>query len=317
MTATSIRLFQNEDTGKIVQLLNENAEHLQTKTRTTIEEFNQFLDEPGEEIRENTFVGWNGEQVIAYQSLCFVRSDDYINVYSYGAVHHQHRRKGIGSLLLKNTLKYLNQRAAQEKKKIIYNQMVTVNQAGQNELAEKFGLEKNTDLYSYKWTKSNSAPKQPILPNGYHFFTPTHRDDKDWAKIDNEAFSWRKNKDGMNPENVIYEFNSLEFSPDYYILCRNEKNDPIGFVCGREEEPQHAVISTLAVRPSYQGQGIGKALLHEVIRRMAAHNIQQIRLSVDANNPTSAISLYEKSGFTMDNRIIHYYYEIDPMKEVL
>ncbi|MGV3467408.1 MAG: GNAT family N-acetyltransferase [Heyndrickxia sp.] len=313
----TIRFFQNIDTPKIVQLLNENAQYNQTANKTTIEEFREFLDEPGEEIKENTFVAIDGDELIAYQSLCFVKSDEHINVYSYGTVHYQHRKKGIGSLLLEKTLKHLAQRAVKENKKIIYNHMVRLNRKGQNELAEKFELQKYTDLLSYEWINSSKSPIKPLLPNGYSFISPCQENAVDWANIDNEAFSWRKNHDEINQENVLYEFNSLEFSTDYYILCLNEYSEPIGFVCGREEGPHHAVISTLAVRPLFQGRGIGKALLNEVMNRMITNNIQKIRLSVDANNPTSAIRLYKKSCFTLENRIIHYIYEMDPLKEVL
>jgi len=317
MTTINIRFFQNIDIPKIVQLLNENAQHIQAANKTTIEEFREFLDEPGEEIKENTFVAIDGDELIAYQSLCLVKSDEHINVYSYGTLHYQHRRKGIGSLLLEKTLQHLAQRAVKENKKMIYNHMVRLNRKGQNELAEKFKLQKYTDLLSYEWTNIRKSPIKPLLPSGYTFTSPSHKNAEDWAKIDNEAFSWRKNHNEINQENVIYEFNSLEFSADYYILCLNEYGRPVGFVCGREEGPYHAVISTLAVRPFFQGRGVGKALLNEVMNRMIANNVQRIRLSVDANNPTSAIRLYEKAGFTMENRIIHYIYEIDPLKEVL
>jgi len=316
MTTIDIRFFQYLDTPKMVQLLNENAEYFQIAKKATIEEITQFLNEPGEEIKENTFVALVGDKVIAYQSLCFVKSDEHINVYSYGTVHHQYRRKGVGTLLLERTFKHLTQRAERENKKIIYNHMVRVNQKGQKELANKFRLKKNTDLLAFEWINSNQIPIKPLLPSGYSFITPSQKNAEEWAQIDNEAFSWCNNHDEITQESVIYEFNSLEFSSDYYILCLKENNEPVGFVCGIEEGPHHAVISTLAVRPRFQGRGIGKALLHEVMYRMKVNRIEKIRLSVDANNPSSAIKLYEKSGFTLENRIIHYMYEIEPLKEL-
>ncbi|MBS4174941.1 N-acetyltransferase [Bacillus sp. FJAT-49736] len=317
MVGTNVWPFHNSYTSKTVQLINENASYHNIKHKTTIEEFNQFLDEPGEEIRENTFVVLDGEKVIAYQSLCFIKSDEFINVYSYGTVHYQYRRQGIGSLLLTHTLMHLKERAEKENIKIIYNHMVWLNIDGQNQLAIKFKLAKYTDLLSYNWRKSNIPIPLPVLPKGYSFKRPTTEDAEYWAKIDNEAFSWRKNKSEIQKENVIFEFNSLEFSPDFYILCLNERREPVGFICGKEEGPQRGVISTLAVLPDYQGVGIGKALLSEIMNRMQEHDINHIRLSVDANNPTSAIQLYEKSGFKMGKRIIHYIYEMDPRKGLL
>jgi mycothiol synthase len=249
----------------------------------------------------------------AYQSLCFVKSEEYINVYSYGTVHYRYRRQGIGSEILDHSLKHLKERAKSENKKIIYYQMVTNPYPGQNELAQKFSLKKNTDLLSFKYTGLN-IQKNIHLPEGFSFVVPTIKDASEWATIYNEAFSWRINKDNTTTENVVFEFSSFEFSPVFYILCPMKKESQSAFSSSRLEDHHGAVISTLAVRPQFQGLGIGKALLHEEMVRMKENNVKHIRLTVDANNPSSAIKLYKNSGFQMDKRLIQYVYEINPIR---
>ena len=65
-------------------------------------------------------------------------------------------------------------------------------------------------------------------------------------------------------------------------------------------------ITTLAVHPSHQRDGVGAALLAELIEAAAATNCTGVTLEVRAGN-TSAIAFYEKSGFTSSGIRTGYY----------
>ncbi|MBP1944049.1 ribosomal protein S18 acetylase RimI-like enzyme [Bacillus luteolus] len=89
----------------------------------------------------------------------------------------------------------------------------------------------------------------------------------------------------------------------------------MGFLSSYITDEKKGVISTIAVLRKYQGKGIGKALLREVMNRMKIKGIAEVRLTVDTQNPTSAIKLYESHGFTADKQIIEYIYPISPTEE--
>nr|WP_319638031.1 N-acetyltransferase [Cytobacillus luteolus] len=144
---------------------------------------------------------------------------------------------------------------------------------------------------------------------------PTLDDATDWTLINNDAFSWRKSPDQLSIESVKYEFTSSEFSEEFYLLCNNEKSERVGFLSSYITDEKKGVISTIAVLRKYQGKGIGKALLREVMNRMKIKGIAEVRLTVDTQNPTSAIKLYESHGFTADKQIIEYIYPISPTEE--
>lgn len=65
-------------------------------------------------------------------------------------------------------------------------------------------------------------------------------------------------------------------------------------------------ITKIAVAPASRKQGIGSALLHQLISLAAAQGISAIHLEVSTNNKT-AISLYEKNGFRIVGKRKNYY----------
>ena len=78
----------------------------------------------------------------------------------------------------------------------------------------------------------------------------------------------------------------------FYIHC----NAILGFaVCEQfiYETPRLVII---AVLPNYQGQGIGKKLLDEVIEFYRIEGCQSLTLTVNSKN-ARAIKMYENAGF--------------------
>src|SRR5215212_8481794 len=57
-----------------------------------------------------------------------------------------------------------------------------------------------------------------------------------------------------------------------------------------------AGVGPITVGPSYQGQGLGRTLMQDVIDYARRHNIEQVRLMQDSFN-TASLSLYASLGF--------------------
>jgi mycothiol synthase len=78
-----------------------------------------------------------------------------------------------------------------------------------------------------------------------------------------------------------------------------DHNEVVGVVCCRASSPRSpdaAHVSTLGVRPEWQGRGIGRALLLTAFRELQHRGIAAVDLGVDSQNQTGATRLYEGVG---------------------
>lgn len=89
-----------------------------------------------------------------------------------------------------------------------------------------------------------------------------------------------------------YDFLYHPFSK-YFKLLFYEKI--IGY-CGLWLIDDSCQITTIAIDPSYQGQGFGKIILEYIFDYLRKQNCQDITLEVRISN-TKAIKLYERFGF--------------------
>jgi ribosomal protein S18 acetylase RimI-like enzyme len=94
-----------------------------------------------------------------------------------------------------------------------------------------------------------------------------------------------------------------DFRPAMSLLaCSGD--EPVGFaVC------DEAWIAQIGVRPGWRGQGLGAALLAEIMRRFRATGCDAVSLGVNVNNPTAA-RLYTRLGFDVIGRRARWALEI-------
>jgi GNAT superfamily N-acetyltransferase len=69
-------------------------------------------------------------------------------------------------------------------------------------------------------------------------------------------------------------------------------------------EPVEAWVSPVGTRRAWRGKGVGRWLLAEALRRVAAADdgFERAMLGVDEENPTGALRLYRALGFQEDVR---------------
>jgi len=87
----------------------------------------------------------------------------------------------------------------------------------------------------------------------------------------------------------------------------NDNQQVVGFCGGRRgsvARTKHVVHLVIALRQSHCNQGIGSALLAQLIQWAESNNIHRITLHVDVSN-NSAIQLYKKFGFVIEGTERH------------
>ncbi|MGZ4106771.1 MAG: GNAT family N-acetyltransferase [Tumebacillaceae bacterium] len=294
MPEITIHLYQPGDATAIAEMLNK-----QGKSKMP-QEFDRDLDEPGERIRDNTFVATVQEEIVAYASLCFVEQVAHFDVYCYATVDLDWRRQGIGSTLFRFVIEHLQSYALQETKPLHFIHRADTRIPGIRELGEQHGMTVTSELAWLQLTDFADLQSAP-LPNGFAFRAPTVQDAAAWAELDNAAFARQGAK---KAENVVFEFESDAFSPEFYLLCETADGTPVGFVVSHRKSDQSR-IPTVAVHPDFQGLGIGKALVTEVINRLHKSGATSIGLTVETDNH-NAYALYRKLGFELEGKSIFY-----------
>nr|YP_010619185.1 hypothetical protein PNY92_pgp190 [Amplisiphonia pacifica]WAX03198.1 hypothetical protein [Amplisiphonia pacifica] len=81
------------------------------------------------------------------------------------------------------------------------------------------------------------------------------------------------------------------------LFCyRQSKKKLIGFARVTSDGSFNATIWDVAIDPEFQGQGLGKALMNEVIKQLRNHDISTITLFADPE----VIKFYKHIGFIID-----------------
>jgi mycothiol synthase len=75
-------------------------------------------------------------------------------------------------------------------------------------------------------------------------------------------------------------------------------------------EPGRGYIGQVGVRRPWRRRGLAGAMLARVLRACAAAGLGAVVLGVDAENPTGAVGVYERVGFTVESRGVTYAREL-------
>lgn len=88
-----------------------------------------------------------------------------------------------------------------------------------------------------------------------------------------------------------------------YAMCRIERSIPSFRLAGFAKKGH---LISIAVLPKYQRQGVGGALMQEIMKAMVGYEAKEFYLEVRVTN-SSAISLYKKLGFQVAKTLHGYY----------
>lgn len=317
-----IRPFEARDIPAMVKVYNQYMSYYKEQKRMTEEQLQEFLAEPGEEIPEHTYVAISLSQdqqemeLLGYISLCLVKQDQRIDVFTYSAIR-PWWIESVGLALFsyaEQALQNERTRRFSELDQVIWHWLFQATHLEEKELAQRLDFIASDEVYQLvKDIGDADMIKSTFLPYGYRFQAGESIEAIAWAGLVNQAFSWSPSSQ-TTAEAVSYERASNSFNPDYHIGLVNADNQLIGLIEGQEVVQEngegYGFISTLAVTPSEQGKGLGKQLVLELLNRFGQFGLSKARLSVNAENPTSAAMLYRSLGFIDYAKVLRYKKEI-------
>jgi ribosomal protein S18 acetylase RimI-like enzyme len=126
----------------------------------------------------------------------------------------------------------------------------------------------------------------------------------------NDAFRDHWGSEPRDEESWAETVNDPLARPDLSAVVLDRATGEVAGYQLATHDPQIAVTrgftegytDLLGVRREYRGRGIASALLADAMRKFAAAGMDKASLDVDSENPTGALALYTKMGYTAVNR---------------
>lgn len=156
------------------------------------------------------------------------------------------------------------------------------------------------ERYSYVLIRDNEDIPKVELPEGFSIRAFVKgQDEHTWRDIRNVAFAKLQGCEtpitSEDVEKLLLEDEHIDGGMK--ILCH--KDIPVGIVRGtddNEEGEPILLIGTVAIIPEYQGRGLGKSLLRDIMCFAKKHGYKKSILCVNAENE-NASKLYINEGF--------------------
>lgn len=167
------------------------------------------------------------------------------------------------------------------------------------------------EIERFVWvlTRSDKPVNDLNLSDGYRLETLSpETDETHWCHVRNEAFKTLKGSETpMNHEGFKAMLESQGHLPEGMLLLWHDQQ-VVGIVRvakETEEGVDYGFIGPVAVLPTHQGRGLGRALVRAALHRSRELNLNQAMLCVNADNARAA-DLYLNEGFEKNVVMICY-----------
>lgn len=125
------------------------------------------------------------------------------------------------------------------------------------------------------------------------------RDETEWLRVNNAAFHDHPEQGGWSIDTLRQREVEPWFDPEGFRL--HERDGKLAAFCWtkvhNDATPPMGEIYVIAVDPTFQGLGLGRAMTLAGLHHLASSGLTVGMLHVDGAN-TAALSLYERLGFT-------------------
>lgn len=234
--------------------------------------------------------------------------------YSWGGVDPQWRRKGIGTAVYRWQEARARQRFAEAGVPPgVLRTYAEENNQGHRALMESMG----TRVVRY-WTEMTKPLSEPIpgaeLDSGLEFVTFNPEISDSIRQAHNEAFQDHWGSEPRDEESWRFTVSHPDFKPEWSMAVIDTATGEVAGYHIASMDPNSIKIhgysegytELVGVRSGWRGRGIAPAILVEAMRRFKDSGVDNAGLQVDTENPSGALGLYERLGYTPTHRTLTY-----------
>jgi mycothiol synthase len=304
----SIRTYRPEDLASLVGLINEADAIDHLERATTLEQMEHEMTFPDYFPRTDCFLAWENGRLVGYADLLLAKDEasPESTVYTWGVVHPQWRRQGLGRRLLEALDQRATERLVEVEGKPVYFQGSARDvEEGRRALFESFGMEPVRYFVNLARPINNGLP--PVeMPAGYRLrtFDPAHDAETVW-RVDNAAFQDHWGFTGFPLDAFRHWIEEPHFRPELWLLAEEKASGQVVGLGLNKIDPdwieqtgrREGYVNTLGVLREHRKRGLGTALLAQSLRILRQAGMEAAHLHADADNLTGAMRLYERLGF--------------------
>lgn len=263
------------------------------------------------------------KELVGYAGVWDV--EPHVQPFAWGDVHPAYRGQGIGTYLarwVEARARRSIPRAPGGARVVLLQSRPNIDAAGR-ELLQQQGF--RATRYTFRMRiKMETLPAGPVLPEGLVIRTFVREQQlRPMILAMREIFKDHWGHVERPLEEVVKEWehridNDPDHDPSFWFLALDGEEIAGVSLCWLRsaEGPQVSHLRTLGVRRAWRRRGLGLALLRHSFRELYRRGQRAVVLSVDAQNLTGAIRLYEKAGMHVQHQNVTYEKELRPGEEL-
>jgi mycothiol synthase len=276
----------------------------------------QELTDPYADLERASLAAFAGDVMVGYMKATYKPSAAEVHrVFVDGGVHPDHRRRGIGAILLKAAVA-----AAKELHAIHHPTLKLVVEAQRGEhiagVAELFGSQGFAPVRYDQHMEHplGAAIPAAAIPDGLRIEPWSEQNDEDFRFIRNESFKDHWGAAPMPADSWKNKIINQAFRPEVSFLLRDVANGaPVGMLMTMSWEADTAATGVrdahfmfIGTVRDYRRRGVASALIGHALRAATDQEYDRASLSVDSANPSGAFGVYEKAGFVPKKRFVRW-----------
>lgn len=266
----------------------------------TLQEVKTLEDAPSYNLDGLLIAEWNGKTVGMVQALVDKFREEKKGFIQSLAVLPEFRNRGIAKKLVAEAISSLKGRGMK-----IAGAWAQTDRSACVHIYESFG---------FRCVRASSLMKASLteIPNvevnkGVSLREAQYEDDQDVAlinKLDNESFKEHFNHRPVTIEETKYVLLDMPWWKHQKAWFAVLEKQPLGYVIAgidvglnKEKGVKYGWVLDIGVLKPQRRQKIGSTLIRRAMQYLKSQGMENALLYVDDQNPTRAITLYEKVGF--------------------
>ena len=273
------------------------------------------LEDPHLDPAVDTIGLWADGRMVGYGKLHASEAVvDLDRVGTEGTIHPEWRRRGLGTALMPwliNRAGELHAAKHPEAPGEVTSGRISTN-VGAERLFQQFGFVERRYFFDMKRELDQAVPKV-ALGDGLRLVPFDTSMDEALRQVHNDVFRDHWGSTPKDPDSWQTWFTgarAFRGGSSYVVL---DGETIASYVLGYEYEAdteatgiRELYIGQVGTVKSYRGRGLAHVTLAKVLAKAAEVGYQRSGLGVDADNPTGALGLYERLGYSVSSKWISY-----------